>query len=97
MWILQEVKEEEKKKKEKGYAFQRQSNEKPSIMPGCPGLGEVHEMGLCTWRALLSVPHSRPWYMAVLLCSKQRMRVRRHETCFLGQICPMKTWQRACV
>jgi len=28
---------EKKKKKRKDYAFWRQFNEKPSIIPGCPG------------------------------------------------------------
>jgi hypothetical protein len=27
----------EKKRKRKDYAFRRQFNEKPSIIPGCPG------------------------------------------------------------
>ncbi len=29
--------EYEKRKEKKDYAFQRQSSEKPSIVPGCPG------------------------------------------------------------
>jgi len=31
------AKPKEKKRKEKDYTFRRQLNEKPSIIPGCPG------------------------------------------------------------
>ena len=29
-------------KKRKDYAFRRQFNEKPSIIPGCPGVPKLH-------------------------------------------------------
>ena len=38
----------EKEKKRKDYAFRRQYNEKPSIIPGCPGIGYS-----VLWRCLL--------------------------------------------
>ena len=39
--------DKQKEEKRKDYAFRRQFNEKPSIIPGCPGQTAV----LCTVRA----------------------------------------------
>jgi len=35
--LLTAVLDKEKKNKRKDYTFRRQVNEKPSIIPGCPG------------------------------------------------------------
>ena len=44
--------EESKGKKRKDYAFRRQFNEKPSIIPGCPGSAEdnLQSEGTCNSR-----------------------------------------------
>jgi len=44
-WTRKEKKRKEKKRKEKkrkDYTFRRQFNEKPSIIPGCPGKMDIH-------------------------------------------------------
>ena len=40
----------EKKRKRKDYAFLRQFNEKPSIIPGCPALENLLRMIAVSWR-----------------------------------------------
>ena len=37
-------KEIEKKSKRKDYAFRRQLNEKPSVIPGCPGHADAQRL-----------------------------------------------------
>jgi len=41
-----------KKRKSKDYAFRHQCNEKPSMIPGCPG---IHLKGIYTAQLLINV------------------------------------------
>ncbi len=46
------VQTKEKEKKRKDYAFRRQFNEKPSIIPGCPGSAD-HSCTFCEAQVLV--------------------------------------------
>ncbi len=65
---------ERKEKKRKDYAFQRQSNEKPSITPGCP-----EGMSLTAISLTGCVPHSH-----VFPCVSLRHSRRYHSLVYTG-------------
>ena len=46
---FQMLKQQEKKRED--YAFRRQFDEKPSIIPGCPGLQQQHEAASKVFKA----------------------------------------------
>ena len=64
---LQSEKRKEKKKKRKDYAFWRQFNEKPSIIPGCPGLQPDLFPDVCIWGDMMFTLDSMSQFMLVLL------------------------------
>ena len=42
--LVHKEKRKEKKNKRKDYAFRRHFNEKPSIIPGCPGHADAQRL-----------------------------------------------------
>ncbi len=61
---IQQVRKEKKKKK-KDYAFRHQFNEKPSIIPGCPGSAGEHvaRASESCWAQLLLVTTAEAWFV----------------------------------